>query len=303
MSDKTAIILIALGGPGSLEEVGPFMAAFMGKPAPPPVVSTVIERYKLIGNKSPLPEIVRKQAEALEKKLDNNYQVHEGFRYSQPSIADSFEKAVKNGATRIIGLSLSPFETEITTGAYRNAFESVESTGITKQFISSWHNNQLFIKAWQEKIEEGLSKFPETERKDAVVLFSSHSIPVRYVNAGDPYQRQIEETVRLLVKGMGLKHWRIAWQSKGARATEPWLEPDVETTLNLVAQEGHKTVLEVPIGFTCDHLETLYDIDIVHRAHAVKLGLGFERAESLNTSPKFIKALADVILKTFSRNL
>ncbi len=302
MSDKTAIILIALGGPGSLKEVGPFMAAFMGKPAPPPVVSTVIERYKLIGNKSPLPEIVRKQAEALEKELGNNYQVHEGFRYSQPSIADSFEKAVKNGATRIIGLSLSPFETEITTGAYRNAFESVESTGITKQFISNWHNNQLFIKAWQEKIKEGLSKFPETERKDAVVLFSSHSIPVRYINAGDPYQRQIEETVRLLVEGMSLKHWRIAWQSKGARATEPWLEPDVETTLNQVAQEGHKTVLEVPIGFTCDHLETLYDIDIAHRAHAVKVGLGFERAESLNTSPMFVKALAEVILKTLLRN-
>ncbi len=296
MSDKTAIILIALGGPGSLEEVGPFMAAFMGRPAPPPVVSAVIERYKLIGNKSPLPQIVKAQAEALEKELGGNYWVHEGFRYSQPTVADSFQKAVKNGATRIIGLSLSPFETEITTGAYRSAFESLKSVGATKKFIPSWHNNKLFIKAWQGKIEDGLSRIPETERKDTVVLFSSHSIPVRYINAGDPYQKQIEETVRLLVEEISLKHWRIAWQSKGARATELWLEPDVETTLDQVAQESHKTVLEVPIGFTCDHLETLYDIDIVHRAHAEKLGLEFMRAESLNTSPIFIKALADVIL-------
>jgi len=124
---------------------------------------------------------------------------------------------------------------------------------------------------------------------------SQHSRKVYYL--GDPYQKQIEETVRLVVQGLDVKHWRIAWQSKGARATEPWIEPNVETTLDKLAQDGYKAILEVPIGFTCDHLETLYDIDIVHREHANKLELEFERAESLNTSPLFIQALADVVKK------
>lgn len=291
----TAIILIALGGPRSLEEVGPFMAAFMGRPAPPPVVAAVVERYKLIGGKSPLPEIIKAQAAALETTVGKNFRVYEGFRFSQPSISESFDQAIKDGATNIIGLSMSPYETAVTTGAYRNGFESLQHGSIKKTFIPSWHDNELFVKAWQERISDGLKRFSDEQRKHAVVIFTSHSIPLRYITAGDPYQKQIEETVKLVADRLDIKHQRIAWQSKGARATEPWIEPDVETTLDKIAQEGHTTVLEVPIGFTCDHLETLYDIDIVHRAHASKLGIRFERAESLNTSPMFIKALADVV--------
>ena len=286
---------MALGGPKSLVEVKPFMAAFLGNPAPPPIVSAVIERYKQIGNKSPLPELVKAQAAALERELGKEFRVYEGFRYSQPTIAESFQKAVKNGATRIIGLSMSPFETEVTTGAYRSAFESAYDYAIKKTFIPSWHDNQLFIRAWQEKITEVLNRLPEAERKNSVVIFTSHSIPKRYIAAGDPYQRQIEEMVNLVVNRLDIKHWRIAWQSRGAHTTEPWIEPDVETTLDKITLDGHKAVLEVPIGFTCDHMETLYDIDIVHRGHAKELGLRFERAESLNTSMTFIKALADVV--------
>lgn len=291
----TAIILIALGGPRNLDEVGPFMAAFMGRPAPPPVVSVITERYKLIGGRSPLPELVKAQAAALERELGNGRRVYEGFRYSPPSVAESFERALRNGADRVIGLSMSPFATEVTTGAYRSAFEPLGPGTVGKAFIASWHDNPLFIDAWQAHVARGLERLGTAGQKDTVVIFTSHSIPVRYITAGDPYQRQVEEAVKLVVDGLGLKNWRVAWQSKGARATEPWLGPEVEPVLDQIAQEGHRAVLEVPVGFTCDHMETLYDIDIVHRAHAKKLGLGFERAESLNTSPLFIKALADVV--------
>ena len=291
----TAIILIALGGPRSLDEVGPFMSAFMSRPAPPPVVSAVIERYKLIGGKSPLPELVKAQAEALAGELGKDFSAYEGFRYTPPTIAESFDRAVKSGASRVIGLSMSPFATDVTTGAYRSAFESAGGSG--KTFIASWHDNPLFIDAWVEKVKAGLMKFPAGERDKAVVIFTSHSIPVRYITAGDPYKKQIEESVKLVAAKAGIENYRVAWQSKGARATEPWLDPEVEPTLDKIAQEGRKTVLAVPIGFTCDHMETLYDIDIVHRTHALGLGLAFERAESLNTSPLFIKALADIIRK------
>jgi len=295
MSKHTAIILIALGGPRSLDEVGPFMTAFLGRPAPPPVVSAVIERYKLIGGKSPLPEIVKAQAEALEKELGPGYRVYEGFRYSSPSIGVAFEKAVIEGADRVVGLSMSPYETIVTTGVYRAVFDQLGGPDVSTKFIASWHDNPQFIAAWNERVFDGLKRFRPGEQKHVVVVFTSHSIPVRHIAGGDPYQRQIEETIGLVVNSLNLKLWRTAWQSKGARATEPWLGPEVETTLDRIAEEGYRAVLEVPIGFTCDHIETLYDIEIVHRAHARRHGFDFERAESLNTSRLFIKALADVV--------
>jgi ferrochelatase len=298
MSNHTAIILVALGGPRSLDEVGPFMTAFMGRPAPPPVVAAVVERYKLIGGKSPLPELVKAQADALTKELGRSYRAYEGFRYSKPTVAESFERAIRDGARRVIALSMSPFATEVTTGAYKSACEGLGSGETCPLFIASWHNIPLFIKAWQERVSEGLNRFRPEQQKHVVVLFTSHSIPVRYITAGDPYKQQVEETVKLVVDSLDIKLWRIAWQSKGTRATEPWIEPEVEPTLDRIALEGYKAVLEVPIGFTCDHMETLYDIDIAHRAHAKKLGIEFERAESLNTSPLFIKALADIVRKT-----
>ena len=294
----TAVILIALGGPRSLDEVGPFMTAFMGRPAPPPVVTAVMERYKLIGGRSPLPDIVKAQAQALGRKLGSGYRVYEGFRYSSPSIGVAFEKAVLEGADKVIGISLSPYETIVTTGVYRSVFEQLGDETIKKVFIPSWHDNRHFIQAWNERVFDGLKRFRPGEQKHAVVIFTSHSIPVRYISAGDPYQQQIEETVQLVVHSLGLQRWHIAWQSKGARATEPWIEPEVEPTLDRIAQEGYRSVLEVPIGFTCDHMETLYDIDIVHRAHAKKQGIDFERAESLNTSGHLIDALADLVKKS-----
>jgi len=294
----TAVILIALGGPRSLDEVGPFMQAFMGRPAPPPVVQAVVERYRLIGGRSPLPELVKAQAEALSRELGGGYRAYEGFRYTRPTVAESHEQAIREGARRVIALSMSPFSNEVTTGAYRSACASLGSGETCPLFIPSWHDNPLFIKAWQERIFHGLRRFRETQRRHASVIFTSHSIPVRYIEAGDPYRRQIEETVKLIAGGMELASWHIAWQSKGARPTEPWLEPEVETVLDRIAAENKSgAVLEVPLGFTCDHLETLYDIEIVHRKHAASLGLAFERAESLNTSPLFIQALADIVRK------
>ncbi len=295
MSNHTAVILVALGGPRSLDEVGPFMTAFMGRPAPPSVVSAIVDRYRLIGGKSPLPEMVKAQAGALEKELGGNDRVYEGFRYSKPTVAESFDRAVADGARRVIALSMSPFATEVTTGAYRSACAGLGSGETCPLFIASWHNNPFFIQAWQEQVFQGLKRFSTGQREQVFVIFTSHSIPVRYITAGDPYQHQVEETVKLVVDKLCIRNWRIAWQSKGARSTEPWIQPEVEPTLDEISRQGGKAVLEVPIGFTCDHMETLYDIDIVHRAHAEKLGLNFERAESLNTSPLFIKALANIV--------
>src|SRR5208283_2375285 len=152
MTNHTAVILIALGGPESLDDVGPFMAAFMGRPVPPPVVTAVIERYKLIGGKSPLPGLVKAQSAALARVLGGSFLAYEGFRYSHPTVQESFEKAIRNGARRVVALSMSPFATEVTTGAYRSACEGLGSGETCPLFIASWHDNPLFVNAWQEKV-------------------------------------------------------------------------------------------------------------------------------------------------------
>jgi len=294
----TAVILIALGGPRSLDEVGPFMEAFMGRPAPPPLVAAVTDRYRAIGGRSPLPDLVDEQAHALGTELGAGFRVYAGFRYSVPHIDETVMRAASEGAARIIGLSMSPFETRATTGLYRSAFEAVKPDSVAKTFIPSWHDHPLFIQAWEERIFHGLKRHRETLRRHASVILTSHSVPLRYIREGDPYRKQIEETAQALAARMELSRWYIAWQSRGARSTEPWLEPEVETILEMIAAEKKGDfVLEVPLGFTCDHLETLYDIEIVHRKRAESLGLLFERAESLNTSPLFIRALADIIRK------
>jgi ferrochelatase len=259
------------------------------------VVEAIMERYNQIGGRSPLPELVQAQAEALARELGNGYRTYSGFRYSSPMIEEAFRRAKEDGAARIIGLSMSPYETQVTTGLYRSVFEAQGNGRVDSTFIPSWHEHPLFIEAWEERIFHGLKRYRESIRRRAAVIFTSHSIPVRYIQDGDPYRRQIEETAQTIASRMALGLWYVAWQSKGARATEPWLEPDVETILDMIAAEKKSDfVLEVPLGFTCDHMETLYDIEIVHRRHAGRLGLIFERAESLNTSPIFIKALADI---------
>ena len=241
---------------------------------------------------------MKAQAAALEQELAGGYRVYEGFRYSHPTVQESFETAVKEGARRVIALSMSPFATEVTTGAYRSACEGLGHGRPVRISSRVGMTIRCSSKPGRKRCSMRIEAFPGRTSGKRNRYFFSHSIPVRYITAGDPYQRQVEETVKLVADGLALKQYRIAWQSKGARATEPWIEPEVETVLDPIAREGGRDVLEVPIGFTCDHMETLYDIDIVHRAHAKKLGIDFERAESLNTSPLFIKALDDVVKKT-----
>jgi protoporphyrin/coproporphyrin ferrochelatase len=289
----TAIILTALGGPGSLDEVGPFMTAFMGRTPPPRVIEAVKERYALIGGKSPLVSIVNDQAAAVEKELGSAFRCYAGFSHSAPAIEASYALAKSRGADRFVFLSMSPFETAVTTGAYKKVLGALDIPASTMTFIPAFHDNPLFIRAWRESIAAAL---PEPAGSTAVI-FTAHSIPVHYIDSGDPYKAQIEETVGLITGSLRLDNWFIAWQSKGARATEPWLEPDVESTMVTLAQSGVSAIVEVPVGFTCDHLETLYDIDIGHRGFAEKLGLSFRRVASLNTNPLFIRALADIIQK------
>ncbi|MBI4595231.1 MAG: ferrochelatase [Candidatus Tectomicrobia bacterium] len=291
------VMLIALGGPESLEEVSSFMTAFLERPIPSQLLDAVTARYRLIGGKSPLPALVRAQAEKLGRELGDRFLAMAGFRHGYPSIEKTFAELARIGIPKLIALPMSPYYSTVTTGAYRKALKDAESLSPETEvvFIDSWHDHPSFIKAWTEQLRQDLNHFPCDRQSRVQVIFSAHSIPMKYIQAGDPYQKQIAETVNRIVDCLELKFWHLAYQSKGVRSMESWLGPEVEQVLDEIEAAGFKDVLQVPIGFTCDHLETLYDIEIVHRKYAEQKGLNFHRAESLNVSPIFIKALADIV--------
>ncbi|MHB9097449.1 MAG: ferrochelatase [Syntrophales bacterium] len=289
---KTGVILVTLGGPTSLEEIPEFITRFIGRELPPPAMKAVIGRYRQIGGFSPLVRITGEQAAALNESLGGEYLCVPAFRYSRPFIGDVLENTAAAGPARILVLLLSPFYASVTTGNYIDvAKRYLEKNPLPMPvtFIHSWYKESLFIETWVEAIRG--DAFDE----QAFYLFSAHSLPLRY--SGEPYRQQIEETVALVASRAGIGNQALGWQSIPGNAAEPWITPTVEERIDAVATAGFKRLIQVPIGFTADHIETLYDIDITHRQYASEKGLSFRRIGSLNAGAPFIKALKEIVTK------
>jgi ferrochelatase len=289
---KTGVILVTLGGPRSLGEIPEFIKHFIGRELPPPAMKAVIERYRLIGGFSPLARITEEQAKALGEALGKGYLCVPAFRHSRPFIEDVLESMAVAGPARILVLLLSPFYTSVTTGNYIDVAKShIEKRAFTVpvDFIHSWYKEPLFIESWVEQIRS--DAFDER----AFYLFSAHSLPMKF--SGEPYRQQIEETVALVASRAGIRNHALGWQSIPGNAAEPWITPTVEEKIEAIAAAGFKGIIQVPIGFTADHIETLYDIDITHRQCALEKGLSFRRIPSLNAGAPFIKALKEVVTK------
>jgi ferrochelatase len=290
---KTGIIMVTLGGPRRLEEIPKFIKNFVGRELPTPAMEVVIERYRLIGGFSPLTRITEEQAQKLNGMLGGEYLCRPAFRYSQPFIEDAIESMAASGAARILFLLLSPFYTSVTTGNYitqAKAYIEKTSLRLPVRFIHSWHREPLFIDSWVEKIKN------ESFDEKACYLFSAHSLPMK--NASEPYRQQIEETVEMVASRAGIRNHALGWQSIPKDTPEPWITPTVEEKVDTIAAAGFKSIIQVPIGFTADHIETLYDIDITHRLYALEKGLSFRRISSLNAGGTFIKALKEIVTKS-----
>lgn len=299
------VLLMAFGGPDSLEAVEPFMTNIMGGRKPPAaLVSKVVERYKLIGGKSPLPEITRDQARNVEGRLKaagENCRVLVGMRNWHPFIGEALQQMVDEGIEQVVGVSLSPHYSRVSTGAYAQAIDQELSRLGRKLHVKmagDWFEHPLFIEALAERANEALAGFSPDRRGEVQVIFSAHSLPVSHIQEGDPYVEQLQATIAALVKRLGIRDWHLGYQSKGG-GQGAWLGPEVEEVLDTLAAQGKYNVLLVPVGFTCDHIETLYDIDIAIKEHARSKGMNFARAMALNTSPKFMEALADIVRREF----
>jgi len=297
----TGILLMAYGGPNSLDDVEPYLLDIRGgRPTPPELVKEIKERYALIGGRSPLLDITRQQAAALEARLNvengPRFRAYIGMRHWQPRIREAVAQMVADGITQAVALVMAPHYSRMSTGAYFQRLDgAVRDLGANIAFrrIESWHNHPGFIAALTEKAADALARFAGDRPK---VLFTAHSLPARILDEGDPYDAQLCETAALLAERLSLPpdRWLFCYQSAG-RSPEPWLGPQIEEVIVELAQAGEKHLLVVPIGFVCDHVEVLYDIDIEARQLAETHGARLERSESLNTSPAFIAALAELV--------
>ena len=303
LSDQhIGILLLAFGGPKSLDEIEPFLKnIFSYRPLLPSWIDEARERYRLIGGSSPLLGITEKQAKALKLSLlkaGKEIEVYIGMRYWHPYIHETIKTMNKKGIRKVLCLILSPYSTPYTTKIYKGAVDQAINyltEEMERVFLPSWHINPLYIEAIAEKINEGLALFSSSEKADVQIVFTAHSLPQAMVK-NDPYVDQIKETIFSVMKYFENYHWYLSFQSRG-RGKDNWLSPDVEEVLKILNRKGKRKALVVPIGFVSDNLETLYDLDIALKEKAKSLGILLQRSPSLNDSPKFIKALTDMILK------
>lgn len=295
-----ALLLLAFGGPRCLDEVEPFLIRlFKGQKPSPDRIEMIKRRYQLIGGSSPLPEITRQQAMALEEILRKRGYLMKGYvgmRYGHPLIEETIQEIIQKGIKEVIALPMTPFQSRATIGPYVDELNRVviqQGNEISVTFIKDWHLHPLFIEAVQEKIEEGLGHFTPEERKNVHLLFTAHSLPKSMAEI-ELYVRDIKESVMEVVQKIGPHAWEIAFQSRG-QGSEDWLGPDVESLLFKLSKEKVQGILVVPIAFVADHIEVLYDIDILYRDKAESLGMVLKRASSLNQSKRFIEALAAIV--------
>lgn len=293
-AQKTAVLLLAHGSPDSSDQIPEFMKCITGgRPVPDAVIEEVRHRYALIG-KSPLTEITMRQAEQLQRQLA--VPVYLGMRNWKPFIADVVRQMMADTVEQVLAICLAPQNSSTSTGLYRKAMMAEMKPEVQVQFIDSWHDHPGLIQAFVERLEPAWSHASEALGRPAPVIFTAHSVPTRTIQAGDPYEQQAKETARLVgdkIPGLMPELKYFAFQSQGMSGG-PWLGPTVESSILELKKQGHRGAVIAPIGFVCDHVEILYDIDIGFRQFATDQGMKLWRPESLNDSPAFVSALANL---------
>jgi ferrochelatase len=290
-SFRPAVLLLAHGTPGTADDVPAYMRNITGgRPIPDAVMQEVQHRYGLIG-KSPLTDITMQQADALSQKL--SVPVYVGMRNWHPFIADTVKTMLAHGITHTIAICLAPQSSRTSVGLYKKVTTEAAADHMQVTFVDSWHDHPDLIAAFAERLETARKNSPA----GTPIIFTAHSVPCRTISGtdSDPYSQQAKHTAELVAQSCGLaaRDWYFAFQSQGMSGG-PWIGPSVEDTITALKAAGQSAFLMQPIGFVCDHVEVLFDIDIFFKKFGEDRGMALFRAESLNTSPRFIAALADL---------
>ncbi|MFQ5744272.1 MAG: ferrochelatase [Acidobacteriota bacterium] len=301
----TGVLLMAYGAVSREEDLEAYFTDIRGGRTPTPeAVEELRQRYRRIGGRSPLAEITRAQARALEEKLNEgpgSFRVFVGMRHWHPFIRETVREEIAASAVEpLVALVLAPHYSKMSIGAYfqrlDEACRQLERPP-TVLPVRDYHDDPGFIAAVTETVQRQLQTFGEEAddaRQRVKVLFSAHSLPARAVEEGDPYRDQLLASARLVAGACGGLDWEFAFQSASSTGV-PWLGPDILEVLGQLADQGYRNVLVVPVGFICDHLEILYDIDVECQETAARLDLNLRRTEMLNDRPSFIDALAGIV--------
>ncbi|HEV8264087.1 MAG TPA: ferrochelatase [Gemmatimonadales bacterium] len=290
--DNIAVLLMAYGGPGHLDEVEPYLLDVRGgRATPPELVNEIRQRYARIGGRSPILELTRAQAGVVATVLGDGYRVYVGMRHWHPFIKETVDEVVADGHRRLVGIVMAPHYSGMSVGAYEKKLLEAVAGRLEIALVRSWADHPRFLEAVADRVAQALQGFPD--QSAVQVIFTAHSLPQRIVAAGDAYPDELRASAAAVARRRGLADWHLAYQSAGATA-EPWLGPDAGELITELAARGRRAFLVVPIGFVCDHVEILYDVDIKYRDLAHQLGVRLERTPSLNDDPDLAAALADV---------
>jgi protoporphyrin/coproporphyrin ferrochelatase len=304
-----AVLMIAFGGPERMDEVRPFLARVLaGRPVPPERLEEVVHHYELIGGRSPLNEITRRQAQALQAALASSgctLPVAIGMRNSAPFIVDTLRELQARGRRRVLGVIMAAHESEASHGRYREAVLSAQRElggGAPEvQYSAGFHDHPGFIAANVEHARAAILQLPEAVRAAAPLVFTAHSIP-NAIAERSPYVQQIARSAALVAAEIGAGgDPLIAYQSRSGSPRDPWLEPDINALIRSQAAQGTSALALCPIGFVCDHVEVLYDLDVEAAQTARTAGVTLARAQSVNDHPAFIAALAARVREAAAR--
>jgi protoporphyrin/coproporphyrin ferrochelatase len=299
----TGVLLMAHGSPDNLDDMGAYLQHIRGgRPTPQSLVDDIRERYRLIGGRSPLLDLTRAQAQALEARLNapgGRFRVYVGMRHWHPFIKEAVQQMVVDGIQRVVALSLAPQYSRLSVGAYQRVLEEAQEAlevplDVTR--VGTWHDHPLLLQAFAERVRETIDQLPTDVRAQLRIIFTAHSLPQRILTEGDPYPREVERTAEGVAKLLGLTTWDVIYQSQGATA-DPWLGPTLQEAFDRCAAQNQRQLLLVPIGFVCDHVEILYDLDILAQQMARERGLSLRRTASLNAASTFIEALAHIVVR------
>jgi ferrochelatase len=297
-----AVLLMALGGPDSLEQVEPYLLDVRGgRPTPADLIEEIRARYKMTGGKSPVLGIMREVATRLEQTLHaagaEQFRLYIGMRHWHPYIKDAYVKLMEERPERLICICMAPQYSALSIGAYVKKVEEARAAvggAFPVSYVETWYRHPGLIHAIAGNITQALEKFPTDVRSTVPIIFTAHSLPERILQMNDPYPQQVRGTMQAVCEELRPATVRVAYQSQG-RSNEKWLGPTVESTIEDLHRQGHRHVLIAPIGFLSDHLEVLYDVDIEFRRMAESKGMQLERIAMLNTDPALITILASLL--------
>jgi ferrochelatase len=302
MTGVDSVLLIAFGGPEKPEDIRPFLEIVAaGRRIPPERLDEVAHHYEAIGGRSPLNELTMRQAEGLRRALRQagaTTPVHVGMRNWHPFLHEVLGEMRDRGCRRTLGIILSSFQTEASWERYvadvAAAREKVGAGAPEVVYAPPWAEHPRFIDAMVARAADALANVPAPQRAEALVVFTAHSVPVAMA-AGSPYTRQLESAAFVIADRLGHPRWQVTYQSRSGAPGDAWLDPDICDAIRGVKGQGVEDVVVVPIGFVCDHVEVLYDLDVEARAVAAEAGVRFHRAQAANDHPAFIAMLADLV--------